>query len=196
MRADHLDAIARNIVALKIGRLPATPFQLPAGLCPRRRRARQAQLTASPSFDHHSTRSKTDREAANRLARGLSISHCDWPCGASEPPRQPSTPPGIGRCCLPLMRMASSYVRSVMRETTNAKTYLRVLLLGSLLSGLNKTLATASPAAASPAGSTAAQSANKARQTHAPAPTAPRSQSSGSVAADDHVAPAPQGQRS
>src|SRR6516164_3329976 len=63
-------------------------------------------------------------------------------------------------------------------------------------SGSNKTPATASPAAASPAGSTAAQSANRARQTRAPAPTVPRSQSSGSLAADDHAAPAPQGQRS
>jgi hypothetical protein len=50
-------------------------------------------------------------------------------------------------------------------------------------SGSNKTPATASPAAASPAGSTAAQSANRTRQTRAPAPTAPRSQSSGSLAA-------------
>lgn len=42
-----------------------------------------------------------------------------------------------------------------------------------------------------PARSTAVQSANRARQTRAPASTAPRSHSSGSLAADDHAAPAP-----
>lgn len=47
-----------------------------------------------------------------------------------------------------------------------------------------------------PARSTAVQSANRARQTRAPASTAPRSHSSGSLAADDHAAPAPPGQRS
>ncbi|VIO79090.1 hypothetical protein CI41S_66550 [Bradyrhizobium ivorense] len=45
-------------------------------------------------------------------------------------------------------------------------------------------------------GSTASRSANRARQTRAPALTAPRSQSSGSLAADDHAVPVPPGRRS
>ncbi|MGY3146331.1 hypothetical protein ACVWYQ_003330 [Bradyrhizobium sp. USDA 3397] len=61
--------------------------------------------------------------------------------------------------------------------------------------GSNETPATAIPAA-SQVESTAAQSANRARQTGAPAPPAFRSRWSGSLAADDHAAPAPPDQRS
>lgn len=52
------------------------------------------------------------------------------------------------------------------------------------------------PRPASPAGPTAVQSANGARKTRVPASTAPRSQWSGSLAADDRAVPAPRGQRS
>jgi hypothetical protein len=52
-------------------------------------------------------------------------------------------------------------------------------------SGSNKTPAIALPAAASRAGSRVARSVNRARQTRAPAPKAPRSRLSGSLAVDD-----------
>lgn len=56
--------------------------------------------------------------------------------------------------------------------------------------GSNKAPTTASPAAVLAAESAACQSANRARQASAPAP---RSESSGLLASDDHAAPAPPG---